>query len=243
MSLQALRVSLVIPCRNEAARLPLALPQLQAFADAAEYAVEVVIVVEKSTDDTARIAEEFAASDLRFRAICRETAHGKGRAVSVGMVAAQGDRVFFMDTDLSVPLRYVNEFLPYLEDAEVVFGSRRHPESIIVQAQPWQRVAVGRFFNLGLRALSATTFCDTQCGFKAFRREAAQAIFSKMTVDGFGFDVEVLARAEALGYTVVERPIEWSDGAGSTVRAWRDGTKAFVEAVGAAWRARQENFL
>lgn len=223
--------------------MPLALPHLQAFADAAEYSVEVVIVVEKSTDDTARIAEEFAAGDGRFRVICNETAHGKGYAVKVGMVAAKGDRIFFMDTDLSVPLRYVNEFLPYLEEAEVVFGSRRHPESIIVQAQPWSRVLVGRVFNLGLRALSATTFRDTQCGFKAFRREAAQAVFSKLTVDGFGFDVEALARAEALGYTLIERPIEWSDGAGSTVRAWRDGTKAFVEAVGAAWRARQENFL
>lgn len=241
MSLQALLVSLVIPCRNESSRLPRALLALQAFADAAAYEVEVIIVVEKGTDNTAELAEEFSALDPRFRAICNPTSHGKGYAVKTGMLAARGDYVFFMDTDLAVPLRYVDEFLPWLKQAEVVFGSRRHPESIIVHSQPLLRVVVGRIFNLALRGLRATSFSDTQCGFKAFHRAAAQSVFSRLTVNGFGFDVEALALAEAQGYRLIERPIEWSDGAGSTVRAWRDGSIAFFEAVLAAWRARREN--
>lgn len=243
MSLQALRVSLVIPCRNESARLPRALEELQAFAEAAPYEVEVIVVVEKSTDNTAQLAQDMAARNAKFRAICNPTAHGKGYAVKTGMLAATGDYVFFMDTDLSVPLRTVDEFLPWLKKAEVVFGSRRHPESVIVLSQPWQRVAVGRLFNLGLRILGATSFSDTQCGFKAFHRTAAQAVFSRLKVDGFGFDVEALALAKALGFQLIERPVEWTDGAGSTVRAWRDGSKAFFEAVLAAWRAQRENSL
>jgi dolichyl-phosphate beta-glucosyltransferase len=217
------------------------LRELRAFADAAPYEVEIIVVVEKSTDDTAQLALDMAASDSRFRPICNPTAHGKGYAVKVGMLAATGDYVFFMDTDLSVPLRTVDEFLPWLKKAEVVFGSRRHAESVIVLSQPWQRVAVGRIFNLGLRILGATSFSDTQCGFKAFHRSAAQAVFSRLKVDGFGFDVEALALAEVLGFQLIERPVEWTDGAGSTVRAWRDGSKAFFEAVLAAWRAQREN--
>jgi dolichyl-phosphate beta-glucosyltransferase len=233
-------LSLVIPCRNEAVRLPVTLRAVAAWLDARDYAVEVLIVVEKSTDNTAELAKTQEAADGRFRAICNPVARGKGYAVKTGMLAATGDIVFFMDVDLSVPLRFVDAFLPHFEKADVVFGSRRHPESVIAVRQPLFRVVCGRAFNVALRLCGATSFRDTQCGFKGYRRVAARAVFARLSVDGFGFDVEAMARAEALGLRIVERPVEWSDAPGTKVRALRQGTRAFVEAVFAARRARDE---
>lgn len=230
-------LSIVIPCRNESARLPATLRALEAWLGDRD--AEVLIVVEKGTDDTAEIARARQAADRRFRAICNPVARGKGFAVKTGMLEAIGDRVFFMDADLSVPLRFVDAFLPCFDQADVVFASRQHPETVIPVSQPFFRVFYGRVFNLALRLCGATSFKDTQCGFKAFRRDAAQAVFSRLTLDGFGFDVEAMAIAEALGLRMVERPVEWSDAPGTKVRALRDGTSAFFEAVAAARRAQR----
>jgi dolichyl-phosphate beta-glucosyltransferase len=95
-------------------------------------------------------------------------------------------------------------------------------------------------FNLALRICGVTSFKDTQCGFKAFRRDAGREVFSRLTLDGFGFDVEAMAIAEALRLRIIERPVEWSDAPGTKVRALRDGTSAFVEALLAAKRAQRE---
>jgi dolichyl-phosphate beta-glucosyltransferase len=232
-------LSLVIPSRNESARLPATLKAVRAWLDAAPRDAEVILVVEKSTDDTADIARRQEAEDPRFRAICNPQARGKGFAVKTGMLAAAGDIVFFMDADLSVPLRFVEAFLPSFAEADVVFASRQHPETVIPISQPFFRVFYGRVFNLALRLCGATSFKDTQCGFKAFRREAAREVFSRLTLDGFGFDVEAMALAEALRLRIVERPVEWSDAPGTKVRALRDGTSAFFEAVRAAKRAQR----
>lgn len=232
-------LSIVIPSRNESARLPATLRAVKAWLDAEPRDAEVLIVVEKSTDDTAELARRQEGEDSRFRAICNPTARGKGFAVKTGMLAASGDIVFFMDADLSVPLRFIEAFLPYFDEADVVFGSRQHPETVIPVSQPFFRVFYGRIFNLALRICGATSFKDTQCGFKAFRREAAREVFSRLTLDGFGFDVEAMALAEALRLRIIERPVEWSDAPGTKVRALRDGTSAFFEAVLAAKRAQR----
>ncbi len=241
MTVQAPRVSIVVPCRNEEARLPRTLDALRQFIDGAAYPVEVVIVVESGHDGTAELARRKEAENPAFRAMIQPSHHGKGFAVKTGMLAATGELIFFMDADLSVPLRFVDEFLPFFDQADVIFGSRRHPQSIIGQSQPFFRVASGRAFNLALRFCGVTRFRDTQCGFKAFRADAARAVFSRLTVDGFGFDVEALAWADALGYRLMERPVEWNDAPGTKVRALSDGSRAFFEAVLAARRARAEN--
>lgn len=241
MTDQAPRVSIVVPCRNEESRLPRTLAALDRFIAGASYPIEVVIVVEPGRDGTVALARRMEAENPAFRAIIQPLQRGKGFAVKTGMLAATGDIIFFMDADLSVPLRFVDEFLPCLDHADVVFGSRRHPQSIIGQRQPLFRVVSGRAFNLALRFCGATRFRDTQCGFKAFRAEAARAVFSRLTVDGFGFDVEALAWADALGYRLLERPVEWNDAPGTKVRALSDGSRAFFEAVLAARRARAES--
>jgi glycosyltransferase involved in cell wall biosynthesis len=156
------------------------------------------------------------------------------------MLRARGDWIFFMDADLSVPLRFVREFLRSAGEADVLMGSRRHRRSRIAARQPLAREAAGRIFNRMLKLAGATRFSDTQCGFKAFRRDAAREIFTRVQLEGFGFDVEVMALAEVLGFRVLELPVEWADVAGSKLKPLRDGVSSLVEAILAVGRVRRE---
>ncbi len=232
--------SIVIPCRNERSRLPATLVSLRNFFDAFSLVGEAIVVVEKGDDGTEVLAAEAAEADPRIRVVANPVARGKGYAVKTGMQAAQGGVQFFMDVDLSVPLDFVPRFLAETSrGAEVVIGSRRHPQSVIVRSQPLRRVLAGRAFNWCLRLCRATPFKDTQCGFKAFTQTAAQAVFSHLSVDGFGFDVEALALAGRYGFRIVELPVEWTDGAGSKVQPLSDGLRAFFDATRAARRIRR----
>jgi dolichyl-phosphate beta-glucosyltransferase len=231
-------VSIVVPAREEALRLPASIRAMR--AEFPDEPWEFVIVVEKSSDGTARLAREAAGGDARFEIVENTVARGKGYAVKTGMLRARGDWIFFMDADLSVPLRFVRRFLEKSEGADVLVGSRRHRESVIPVRQSLARVAAGRLFNLALRGLDITRLMDTQCGFKAFRREAAREVFSRVRQEGFGFDVEALLIAERRGLRLRELPVEWSDVKGSKVSP-TNGLAALRDAVLAARRVRREN--
>ncbi len=233
---QAPRVSIVIPARNEEARLPASIREIRRAFPSEEW--EFLIVVEQGSDRTEEVARREAAGDPRVEILLNPTARGKGYAVKTGMLRARGDWIFFMDADLSVPLRFVPEFLRSADRADVLMGSRRHVGSRIAASQPLAREMAGRAFNRMLRLAGVTRFSDTQCGFKAFRRAAAREIFSRARLDGF--DVEVMALAETLGFRVLELPVEWADVAGSKLKPLRDGASSLVEAILAARRVRRE---
>ena len=234
---QVPRVSIVIPAKNEALRLPPSIRQIRsAFPDEAW---EFIIVIELSSDGTEAAVREAIDGDPRFLVIANPVARGKGYAVKTGMLRARGDLVFFMDADLSVPLGYVPEFLNHVAEADVLVGSRRHPGSIIRVHQSFTRELSGRIFNLALRVGGITRLADTQCGFKAFRREAAQAVFSKLEQDGFGFDVEALMLASQLGFRALELPVEWADVKGSKV-SFLSGLEALRDAILAARRIKRK---
>jgi len=238
---QAPRVSIVIPALNEAVRLPASIREIRrVFPD---QPWEFLIVIEPGTDDTEAVSREAADGDGRFKFVINPDARGKGYAVKTGMLLAMGDLIFFMDADLSVPLRFIETFLQVAGRGgeDVLIGSRRHRDSVIAVRQPLSREIAGRIFNLSLRLAGVTRFKDTQCGFKAFRRGAARDIFSRVRQNGFGFDVEALAIAEALGFRVAELPVEWSDAPGSKLRPLRDGVSALCEAVLAARRVRRND--
>jgi len=230
-------VSIVIPARNEAIRLPPSIRQIRETFPTEPW--EFIVVVERSTDGTVDAAREAVGDDPRFEIIANPVARGKGYAVKTGMLRARGDLAFFMDADLSVPLRYIAAFLRHASDADVLIGSRRHPDSIIRVHQPLLREASGRVFNVALRLLGITPLRDTQCGFKAFSRSAAQAVFSRVEQDGFGFDVEAILVAQALGLRLLELPVEWADVKGTKVSPL-NGLAALRDAVRAAWRVRRD---
>lgn len=217
--------SLVIPAYNEAGRLAASLAAVDEYCTGLGLPWEAVVVVEKSTDETADLARAAAAKQANFLVIANEIHRGKGFAVRTGVRRATGAVVFFMDADLSVPLPCIGEFLDYFAahpEVAVAVGNRRHPASAILRRQSWLRRSLGQTFNALLRLLLPVGVRDTQCGFKAFRRAAARDIFARQTIDGFAFDVEVLLLAARRGHRVVDLPVRWVNSPESKVRILRD---------------------
>ena len=227
-------VSIIIPAYNEAHRLPTTLTALAEWMSGSPWPVEIWIVVEPGTDGTREIATAAAARQPNLHVIANTEQRGKGFAVRTGMRAATGAYLFYMDADLSVPLRDVDTFIEYFAthpEADVLLGNRQHPRSRITIDQSWLRRRMGQTFNLILRQLALTGVQDTQCGFKAFRRAAAEAIFSQQQLDGFAFDVEVLLLARKLGLIVIDLPVEWRNSPESKVHMIRDSLRMLRDAI------------
>jgi dolichyl-phosphate beta-glucosyltransferase len=231
------QVSIIIPAYNEAARLPHSLRLLGEYAGASSRSnrsFEVLVVVERSTDGTLELARKAAAELANFLVIDNQVHRGKGYAVRSGMRQARGAIAFYMDADLSVPLEEIDEFLAWFDEhpeEDVLIGSRQHPASRIERRQGLIRQTMGRTFNLILRCISLLPYRDTQCGFKAFRREAAREIFAAQTIDGFAFDVEVILLARALGCRIRELPVRWLNSTESKVHIVRDSLRMLVDIV------------
>lgn len=228
------QVSLVIPAYNESTRLPQSLHKIIAMSGSFAFTFEVLVIVEKSTDGTLELAREAAAKQENFHVIDNEVQRGKGYAVRSGMIRAAGDFVFYMDADLSVPLEDVPFFYEYFQhhpEADVLIGNRQHAESRILKSQSLLRKKMGQTFNLVLRSLAMLEVRDTQCGFKAFRKRAAREIFTRQTIDGFAFDVEILLLAQKLGYKTVDLPVRWMNSPESKVHILQDSLRMLCDAI------------
>ena len=223
-------LSIIIPAHNEERRLPGSLEKIVAFLEKQDYQAEVIVVDNGSRDNTSGVVEGFMAR-YPFISLIREERRGKGLAVKLGMLAARGEYLFLCDADLSMPIEEVAKFLPpQLEDYDVAIASRE-VEGARRYGEPPHRHLMGRVFNLIVRLLAVRGFQDTQCGFKCFRREVARDIFSHQTMEGWGFDVEVLFIAQKRSYRIVEVPINWYYMANSRVRPIRDSIRMFREVL------------
>jgi dolichyl-phosphate beta-glucosyltransferase len=221
-------LSIVVPAYNEEGRLPQTLPRIVEFLKAQEYLGEVIVVDDGSRDGTASVVELIAAETPIVRLI-RNEHRGKGYAVKTGVMAAQGDHIFLCDADLSMPIEEVANFLPpALEEYDVAIGSRE-VEGARRYDEPGLRHLMGRVFNTLVRLLAVRGFQDTQAGFKCFARDAAHEVFPYQTMDGFGFDVEVLFIAQKRGYRIVEVPINWYYMTNSRVSPVSDSIRMFRE--------------
>lgn len=219
-------LSIVIPAYNEEKRLAGTLKQIWAFLREQEFAAEVVVVDDGSRDRTAQIARDFG-TDKPIRVLGDGANHGKGWAVRTGMLQAAGEHVLFSDADLSTPMEEVLAFFPSVQEGyDVVIGSRGLPGSVLEVREPWHRELLGRAGNLVIQpAAGLWGIRDTQCGFKMFRRQACQDVFSRTLMDGISFDVEILYLARRMGYRIKESPVRWAFVPGSKIRLWRDSCR------------------
>jgi dolichyl-phosphate beta-glucosyltransferase len=227
-------LSIVVPAYNEAQRLPPTLAKLAEFLREFAKPYEVLVVIERSADETLEIASRFAAQQAHFQVIDNLVQRGKGYAVRSGMLRARGEFIFYMDADLSVPLEEVPGFLAHFAReprADVLIGNRGHAQSRITRRQAWLRRTMGQTFNRILKSCAVASVHDTQCGFKAFRRDAAREIFSRQTLDGFAFDVEVLHLAERLGLSIADLPVEWINSPESKVRIVHDSLRMLRDSL------------
>jgi dolichyl-phosphate beta-glucosyltransferase len=227
-------VSLVIPAFNEALRLEASVRALREYLSYARWAHEVILVVERSSDGTLDLARRLTAGQAEFLVLGNDTHRGKGYAVRCGMSRARGDLAFFMDADLSTPLPEIDGFLAHFDacpEVDILVGNRQHPQTAILKQQSLVRRKMGQAFNRVLRSITGVSLRDTQCGFKAFRRSAREEIFSRQTLDGFAFDVEVLLLAERLGFRWADLPVQWTNSEGSKVHLFRDSFRMLRDAL------------
>ena len=221
-------VSLIIPAYNEAGRIGTGLRAIAAFAEARRLPLEVIVVDDGSRDGTADVAEaHFSASAyVSGRVIRLAQNRGKGYAVRTGLKAARAPYAMFSDADLSTPVEEMPRLLACLDDgADVAFGSRALDRSLIGVHQSRPRELGGRAFNLVLRLATGLPFKDTQCGFKAFRMSVCRPLVEAGTIEGFGFDIELLYEAHRAGLRMREVAVRWDHREGSKVRLLRDGAR------------------
>jgi dolichyl-phosphate beta-glucosyltransferase len=221
---------LVIPAYNEERRLPRTLPGVLAHLAAAPWTWEVRVVDDGSADGTCAYVEELARGERRL-VLQREPHRGKGGAVKAGMLASDARYRFLCDADFSMPVHEVDRFLPpYLDHYDIAIGTREGPGAHRV-GEPESRHVMGRVFNGLIQATLLPGIADSQCGFKCFTAEAAEALFPHQTIDGFAFDVEVLYLARRLGLSVREVPITWFYDDVSSVKPFRDTGRMLKEVL------------
>jgi glycosyltransferase involved in cell wall biosynthesis len=217
-------LSVIIPAFNEQSRLPQTLEQVFSFLSRQDYSFEVLVVENGSTDNTLRIAQEYAQKQPNL-VVLQEQQRGKGGAVRRGMLAARGAYRFMCDADLSMPIEEIIRFLPpRLTDFDLAIASREAPGAIRYH-EPYYRHLGGRLINAVIRLLALPGLHDTQCGFKCFRDEIAEDLFSHQTLAGWSFDVEILYIARMRNYRLVEVPIPWYYNAESKLNLIQDALR------------------
>jgi len=230
--------TIVIPAYNESARLGATLDRVLAFIRQHAWDAEVIVVNDGSSDDTADLVRRRAQENPILRLLENPGNHGKGYSVRNGVLHARGAIVIFTDADLSSPIEEAPKLLEALENgADIAIGSRWMRSELQTHRQSLARQVLGRAFNLFLRVLLRLDFKDTQCGFKAFRRSAAKAIFPLQKIEGWGFDPEILFLARRFGFKVTEVPVVWSHDTGTRISPLADGTRMLLEALNIRWYA------
>jgi len=232
------KYSIVIPAYNESARLPATLSSVMECIRARGWDAEVIVVNDGSTDTTADVVRAFARSAPELRLLENPGNRGKGYSVRAGMLEARGEVAIFTDADLSSPIEEAERlFAAIRAGADIAIGSRWLESSRQTQRQPIYRQFFGRCFNAVTRAVMRLPFADTQCGLKAFTREAAQTVFQLQTIERWGFDPEILLIALKRGYRVVEVPVSWAHDKRTRMSYLRDGFRMLQEIAQIRWNA------
>jgi dolichyl-phosphate beta-glucosyltransferase len=238
MSAAAVELSIVIPAYNEEPRLPASLARIAAYIRASGRETEVIVVDDGSRDGTASAAESFRGEMIPcLRVISNGENRGKGYSVRHGMLEAQGRIVLFTDADLSAPIEEADKLLAALENHDVAIGSRAMDRSLIFVRQSLFREFAGIVFNAIVRLMLRLPFVDTQCGFKAFRREPCHIIFEQQSIDRFGFDPELLYLARHHRLRAVEIPVRWAHSPATKVNMFSDSLQMFLDVFIIRWNS------
>jgi len=223
-----LDLTIVIPAFNESLRISPYLTRIASYLDRRGRSHEIIVVDDGSQDGTSAVVHALTTTNPRIRLLRLEQNRGKGCAVRTGMLQARGNLVLFADADGATAIQELERLEAALAaGADLAIGSRTLATGLkgYTVVARWHRTVLGNTFNRIVRQLGVQGFRDTQCGFKLFRREMAQDLFSVACVDSYGFDLEILYIAARRGYRITEVPVNWSDQAGSKVSVLRDGLR------------------
>lgn len=203
-------LSVIIPAYNEEKRIPQTLLSLDKYLSVQKYSYEILVVDSGSADKTASVVNNLTRLIKNLRLINLPANRGKGWAVTQGMLASSGKYRLFTDADNATSIEHFSKMQPFLEQGyDIVIGSRALRESVIAVPQSLFKRLLGKAGNLFIQLVAVWGIWDTQCGFKVFEEKAANDIFSRLTIPGWGFDVETLAIARLRGYKIKEMPVRW----------------------------------
>ena len=229
-------LTIIIPAYNEVHRIPHSLKKIATFLRAQTFTSEILVVENGSTDETSAVVREFAQTVSETDPFSLELLHsarGKGAAVKTGMLVGKGDYLFICDADLSMPIEEIVKFLPPQQvpgGYDVAIASREIAGAVR-HNEPAYRHLMGRVFNYVVRTLIIPGIEDTQCGFKMFTQEAAAQIFPHQTIDGWGFDSEILYISHIRELLLIEVPINWYYTAESHINPLSDTIKMLREVL------------
>ena len=234
-------LSVVIPAYNEETRLPDTLKRVAAYFKEQAYPVEIVVVDDGSSDQTAAVTQAFARQHPEVRLIQNEH-RGKGFTVRTGVLQARGAHILVCDADLATPIAEEQKLSPWLQNGYAIAIASREGVGAQRIGEPFYRHLMGRVFNFITRLVAVGGFNDTQCGFKLFRADAARDIFQRVqlygdqaaTVQGAAvtaYDVEVIFLAVKRGYKVKEVPTEWRYGTMTKVNPLTDSMRNFGDVL------------
>ncbi len=228
-------LSVIIPAYNEAERLPATIIDMDKYLSSVGYSYEIVVVNSGSTDNTAEIVRRMSETIKNLKLIDNKVSQGKGGAVRQGMLLVKGEYRLFSDADNSVSLDHFEKMLPYFNEGyDVLIGSRTAKGSKLEPPQSFSKRLFGKLGNLAIQLFNLPGIWDSQCGFKAFTEEAAEKIFEKIRISGWGFDIEVLALARHFGYRIKEIPVRWVNDPRSHVKL-SGYLKTLVENIKIRW--------
>jgi len=230
--------SVIIPAYNEERDITNAVSVVVRYLQSRFTHFEIFVIDDGSTDKTETLLHALQNNEPFLHIIKHARNEGKGASVRDGMLAAHGAIILFMDADGATPIDELDQFLPFLKSgSDIVIGSRYLKESAIIRKQPWYRIAIGRIGNLFIQALLLDTIKDTQCGFKAFTFQSAKILFSTQTIGAWGFDMEILALAQHMGFSIKEVPVRWHDSETreSRFRPIKDAHRTFRELLRIKW--------
>jgi glycosyltransferase involved in cell wall biosynthesis len=228
--------SIILPAFNEAARIGPGLEKALAYVRQQGWAVEIIVVNDGSRDETAKVVRGYMAQAPELRLIENPGNHGKGYSVRNGVLHARGQVILFSDADFSSPVEEASKLIAALDEgADVAFGSRWLLAETQTKRQSLLRQFVGRAYNLLMRVTLGLPYKDTQCGFKAFTRQAAEVIFTRQQIEGWGFDPEILFIARKFKLKLTEVAVEWANDDRSKINPIVDGVKMFFELLRIRW--------
>jgi len=230
--------SFILPAYNESERLATSIPNVLEYVRGRGLGAEIIVVNDGSTDATADVVRQFAVANPMIVLLENPGNRGKGYSVRNGMLHARGAVALFTDADLSSPITEADKLFEALADgADVAIGSRWLKRELQTERQPVHRQLYGRLFNLGLRVVLGLDYRDTQCGFKAFTRQAIQVVFTRQQIERWGFDPELLFLAKKFKLKTVEIPVEWAHDHRSKINPLRDGLQMGLDVLKIRWNA------
>ena len=234
-----MEISIIIPAYNEEKRIISTLNKILDFLNNKSWNSEIIVVDDGSNDNT--IKEISSINDNKISILRNKENKGKGYSVKQGVLNAKYNLVLFSDADLSTPIEELDKMVALANKYNIVIASRNLPDSNIVIKQPFMRRFLGNIFPYFIRVFVIKGIKDTQCGFKLFQRKVATDIFSRITIDRFCFDVEVLYLAKKLGYSIKEVPVKWYNSGASKVHIIKDSFNMFYSVFLIIFRHRKIN--